>query len=182
MNPKGKLTKPSVLLLKIVVLHVRRRLQSWKGQFWEILNPDRPWKHFYQTERIAVVVDAWTVVRRPNLEHCHAAGAQTFMRKKFQTNIACSVCVNFIIYLGFTEIGSVIFLIYSKWLEILILFPTFHLVEMVHDPQRSIVKGIPIRSHQRMMQCELQLSPIEISIPILVLKWAICKIRQVPNV
>lgn len=92
------------------------------------------------------------------------------MRKKLKANISCPVCVNFIIYLSFTKIGPVIFLIYSKWLEILILFPTFQLVKMVHDPQRSIIKGIPIRSHQRMMQCELQLSPIEISIPILVLK------------
>jgi hypothetical protein len=33
MNPKGKFTQPSVLLLKIVVLHVRRRLQSGKCQF-----------------------------------------------------------------------------------------------------------------------------------------------------
>jgi hypothetical protein len=117
-----------------------------------------------------VVVDARTVVRWPNLEHCHAAGAQTFMREKLKANVSCPVAVNFIIYLGFTEIGPVIFLVYSKWLEILVLFPAFHLVEMVHDSQRSVVKGIPIGSHQRVVQCELQLSPVEISIPVFVLE------------
>ena len=67
-------------------------------------------------------------------------------------------------------------------IEFLILLLAFHLIEVVHDPPRYIVRSVTPLPNQAMMKSKLQLPPVHVLIFRFVVKSLIVELGQISDV
>ena len=67
-------------------------------------------------------------------------------------------------------------------IEFLILLLAFHLIEVVHDSPRYIVRSVPPLPNQTMMKSKLQLPPVHVFIFRFVVKSLIVELGQISDV
>lgn len=108
-----------------------------------------------------MVVNAGTVVRRPNFKDCHTSRTKSLVRKKLQSDVSSPIIIDFIENLLLCHVFIALAFLFVR-LEIFVLLLALHLVQMIHDSNGKSLGSVSIGSDQAVMECKLQALPVEI--------------------